>query len=122
MVGKMQSKRLQEIYSFTGTAVDVDFIQLQPYSVIDIGINLSVAATTPELMTIYRRDSDSNDWYQGGSDLSTLDAPEDVSKVCRFDKGFQAGDTVRVDYPNTDARNITVCIQYEFDYDTDYDD
>jgi hypothetical protein len=117
----MRTKRIQETYVFDGVAVDVDFVCLQPWSLIDVGLNLDVAATTSENVTIYRKDVDQNDWYQGGFDPSTLSAPEDVSKICRFDKRFQAGDTLRVDFANTDARTITVCIQYELDHDTDYD-
>ena len=117
----MRSKREQETFEFgTTEAVDVDLVIDQPFSVIDIGINLSAAATTSEMLTIYRHDADGNDWYQAGYDMSTLSAPEDVSKVCRFDKGFQAGDTIRVDFPNTDEASITVCVQYELDYDVDY--
>lgn len=119
----MIAKRKQVVYSFTSVEeVDVDFQINSPWSLIDVSVNFNTAVTvTAEECTFYRRDSDSNDWYHGGFDPKDLSGNEATSKVCRFDKKFQAGDTLRIDYPNTDQKTIKVCIQYEKDYRINYE-
>lgn len=117
----MGGRRLSQTWTFEGDAVDVDLQVLSPWTVIDVCVNFSAQPTTSEMVTIYRLDMDGVNWYQGGADISSSDAgsPEATSQVFRFDKRFQAGDTLRVDFANTDAEDISVCVQYQTD-DLDY--
>jgi len=117
----MGARRLSQTWPFIGVPVDVDLTILSPWTVIDVCVNFSAQPTTSELVTIYRLDANAVNWYQGGADISASDAgsPEATSQAFRLDKRFQAGDTLRVDFANTDLLNISVCVQYQTD-DQDY--
>jgi hypothetical protein len=111
-------ERSYEIFYFSGTPVLAEVTLLQPWTLLDVGLNFDVASTQDnELVTINRIDTAMNSWLLSCFDPSKLSAPEDVSKVCRFEKGFQANDTVSISFLNTDQRNINVCVQYEINYD-----
>jgi hypothetical protein len=103
--------------SYTGSgAIDIDWLPVGgPFTLTDITANLSAAATTSENLIVKSKDTDDVESLEAFEDLSALSSPEDVSKIFRFDKSFESGDTIMINWPNSDSRTWTVRIRYETD-------
>jgi hypothetical protein len=111
----MMSKGRTDIkeYPASTSAIDVDF-QTPSYTtagleLVDVALKFNTAPTTSEDITIGYITAGGVTYVQDTYDPST-DSDTDV--IRRFDKRFAKGGTITVDYTNTDARSITVAIQY----------
>jgi hypothetical protein len=97
--------------AFAGV-VDEDVDPGDAFQLIDVSVTFDVAPTTSENITIAIINSDADNIQQYAYDPSLS---SDLDHVFRFDKRFEDGTTIAIDYANTDANNIVVNTTYQTD-------
>jgi len=108
MYGAIRSKEYAAVTA--ETPVNVDWLNPNgsAFMLIDVVVNLSEAATTSENITIGSITPGSTAVTEYEFDPSTT---SNTSLPFRFDKLFERGSKITVDFPNTDA-NTNVVIRY----------
>jgi hypothetical protein len=97
---------------YTAVAVDQDVDPGAAFQLIEVTLNFDTAPATSEDLTIKIANGDSDDATE-----VTYDPSENpgTSYVFTFNKRYPNNSTIKIDYPNTDGRTITVNTVHQTD-------